>query len=202
MLATEQAKCAASEEKIETLTQDMEKAVVAEQEKVVAAQRQMEEMQAAQAGESAAVIQGLQEELATAQGQADSQLAQLKETLADEQTALATEKSKAAALQAEVESHRAGLTDTEKIQGIKAFLCMDVDNSGNLDMAELSKALSGILKGKALKKMLEVLDTDGNSVVSIDEWLSYLAQKKQDKGPAYFEKFLSLIHISEPTRPY
>ena len=65
--------------------------------------------------------------------------------------------------------------------------------------AEMSKYLNKILKNKAKKDIGTLKKSNGDYTTPGLDTLEELAKKHY---PTHTEKKLSLIHISEPTRPY
>ena len=109
----------------------------------------------------------------------------------------------------------------ELVEQLKeAFNLFDADQSGAIDYRELKAAMKALgiqVKKEELKKMITDIDADGSGSIEFPEFLEMMTGKMGEKDTKeeilkvfkLFDddstgkiSFLSLIHISEPTRPY
>merc|ERR1712057_84431 len=88
---------------------------------------------------------------------------------------------------------REALTGPEKGRVHKLFKLMDADNSGQVDVDEIC-----IVHDSDKDAMLKILDTDESGEVSSQEWISYLQEKKKEKGKKKFQFFLNYLEQEVP----
>ena len=67
-------------------------------------------------------------------------------------------------------------------------------------MTEMTLSVKNILEsaedGTSLDAVMDSMDAGGNKEISKDEWMTYLAEKKERMGEDVFHIFLNYIEIS------
>ena len=77
-----------------------------------------------------------------------------------------------------------GMTEDEVLEIKEAFDLFDTDKSGEIDVAELKKALTQLgidAKNQTLNKMIADIDKDGNATIDFDEFINMMSAKMSDK---------------------
>jgi len=91
------------------------------------------------------------------------------------------------------------LTPEEGMKCRAVFKSIDRDGSGTLDINELAVSIKGVLESaetSSIDDVLSQIDGDGNQDVDVEEWIEYMANKKDEMGDAMFVVFLGIMETS------